>query len=596
MAWRQCDFKGRWSLISIYLKYKWIDEYILRVIIALTLIILEALLFLYCKDGTGIFTHSVGMTIAEYMRTHGGLQFALSAYIQKIVFICVLSYPVLVITLWTKESNRFKELVLNTVNPFKFSYCILAINAICFFVLLLFFLIVRNPIHLIENPLSFEALFYTFIPIVWVCYLYSVIDLFFPIIVLRKLLRNNILLALALLFLTAVSTNPGINPLHFEGLLQFWSNLLLEPTIKLASLISYIFGFPAHIFSFPGAPFPDFGTEKFHTGISPDCSGYEGITLISVLLLGYWYSQRLTLRLQRSVFILPFAILFMFFLNSMRIVILIAIGHFYSPELAFNGFHSVGGWLNLLIVLILSLWALNQFQIFQKQGKPNTSISRGMSHTVFLFPLIALIASSLLTKVFFPDFQWLYPIPIAIASVIMFFIKDTLRPALICPSIFSVVVGILVFALWITLIPVDGSQSLHFLEQIQTVPIWISLVWLLCRIIGASIIVPIAEELAFRGFMLPSLEGFLNGILNNITLTKYRSRNIKMLCTFLSLTSTSLLFGLLHSDILAASVAGLFYGLVYLKRRSLMDAITAHAVTNVLLAIDVIYFGNWSYW
>ena len=63
-----------------------------------------------------------------------------------------------------------------------------------------------------------------------------------------------------------------------------------------------------------------------------------------------------------------------------------------------------------------------------------------------------------------------------------------------------------------------------------------------------------------------------------------------------SLGITSLLFGYVHSDILAGSVAGLFFGLAYLQRRQLMDAVMAHAVTNALLALYVIGFGYWSYW
>jgi len=43
-------------------------------------------------------------------------------------------------------------------------------------------------------------------------------------------------------------------------------------------------------------------------------------------------------------------------------------------------------------------------------------------------------------------------------------------------------------------------------------------------------------------------------------------------------------------------VAGLFFGLAYLQRRQLMDAVMAHAVTNTLLALYVMFFGYWSYW
>ena len=63
-----------------------------------------------------------------------------------------------------------------------------------------------------------------------------------------------------------------------------------------------------------------------------------------------------------------------------------------------------------------------------------------------------------------------------------------------------------------------------------------------------------------------------------------------------SLGITALLFGYVHSNILAGSIAGLFFGFAYLQRRQLIDAVVAHAVTNALLALYVIGFGYWSYW
>ena len=576
------------------LKNRQISGLLLRASLAFIFIVIELVTFFYLKDDSGHFTNLGGMPIAEYMRNHGGVQFLLGAYAQKLVFVTLSAFPVLIMILWAKEVGLIKEMY--DVNLSRYSFNTVAINIISFIGLLVFFLSIRNPIELINNPLGFKAIFYTLIPIVWISYLYSVLDLLFPILILKKLVYKNQFLVVALLILTIISINPVVTPIHLEGLLNFWSNLFLDPTIKLASIIAHFFGFQTEVFSFPGAAYPDFGTQRFHTGITPDCSGYEGVTLISILLLGYCYIQRSTLLISRSILILPIAIFGMFFLNSIRIVVLIAIGHFYSPELAFNGFHTVGGWLNLLIVLILSLWALNRFQIFRKEVKPDSHVSISIGYNSFLFPLVALISGSLITRIFTPDFQWLYPIPIAIAAAFIFSIRSTLRSTLIYPSILSAVAGVVVFVFWIDLIPVDNEQSLHFFEQIQEAPIWASLSWLLCRIIGAILIVPISEELAFRGFMLPSLERFFNSVLTHQALTKYISINAKLMSIILALALTALFFGILHSDILAGTVAGLFYGLVYLKRRNLMDAIMAHGVTNALLAINVVYFGNWSYW
>ena len=97
--------------------------------------------------------------------------------------------------------------------------------------------------------------------------------------------------------------------------------------------------------------------------------------------------------------------------------------------------------------------------------------------------------------------------------------------------------------------------------------------------------------------MLPHIEISLNSILiKNTIITNTLKNYIKPLGTILSLAITSFLFGVLHSDIMAGSIAGLGYGFAYLQRKKLIDAISAHSITNFLLAIDVVYYGNWSYW
>ena len=211
-------------------------------------------------------------------------------------------------------------------------------------------------------------------------------------------------------------------------------------------------------------------------------------------------------------------------------------------------------------------------------------------------PLIVLIVGGLLCQLIAPDFAWLYPIPMIATACIIFYYRNYLLALLERSCFFAYIVGVVVFFLWIYLVPVDQALSQHFFQQIESVPLWVSLLWLACRIIGATIIVPIAEELSFRGFLFPHIQVSLVNIFTPSTFFKLSSRQIYLISTSLSLVFTSFLFGVLHSDILAGSLAGLGFGLAYLYRRKCIDAIVAHAVTNGLLAVDAIYFGNWSYW
>jgi CAAX prenyl protease-like protein len=99
------------------------------------------------------------------------------------------------------------------------------------------------------------------------------------------------------------------------------------------------------------------------------------------------------------------------------------------------------------------------------------------------------------------------------------------------------------------------------------------------------ITVPIAEELAFRGFLIRRL---ISSDFEALGLRKF---------TYVSLLLSSVAFGLLHGDRwLAGTVAGLLYALALLKRGRIGDAVVAHATTNALLAAWVLFRGNWGLW
>ena len=65
----------------------------------------------------------------------------------------------------------------------------------------------------------------------------------------------------------------------------------------------------------------------------------------------------------------------------------------------------------------------------------------------------------------------------------------------------------------------------------------------------------------------------------------------------LSFIVTALIFGLTHPDRwVAAILCGLAYQWLVLRKNRLGDAISAHAITNSLLGIWVIWKGQWHYW
>jgi CAAX prenyl protease-like protein len=108
------------------------------------------------------------------------------------------------------------------------------------------------------------------------------------------------------------------------------------------------------------------------------------------------------------------------------------------------------------------------------------------------------------------------------------------------------------------------------------------LTWLAFRVMGAVITVPIAEELAFRGYLL-----------RRFALPEFELVN-RHTVTWIAVLLSSLAFGILHGDRwVAASIVGVIYAVAYLRRGSIGDAVAAHATTNALIMLWVLGGGDW---
>ncbi len=103
------------------------------------------------------------------------------------------------------------------------------------------------------------------------------------------------------------------------------------------------------------------------------------------------------------------------------------------------------------------------------------------------------------------------------------------------------------------------------------------------RLFGSAFIIAPAEEIFFRNFLYRRLQR------DDWTAVDPRRFD---LTAFLWMVG---LFALEHNRIVAAVMAGVFYGIVYI-RRGLWAAILAHVLTNLLLALFVLKTGAWAFW
>jgi CAAX prenyl protease-like protein len=99
------------------------------------------------------------------------------------------------------------------------------------------------------------------------------------------------------------------------------------------------------------------------------------------------------------------------------------------------------------------------------------------------------------------------------------------------------------------------------------------------------VVVPPIEEALFRSFLYRYL---VKLDFRAMPLNQYHG---------LSFFVTSAIFGLLHPDRwLAGILCGLGYQWLVLRKNRLGDAMTAHAITNFLLGVWVVWRGAWNFW
>ena len=110
--------------------------------------------------------------------------------------------------------------------------------------------------------------------------------------------------------------------------------------------------------------------------------------------------------------------------------------------------------------------------------------------------------------------------------------------------------------------------------------------WLVFRTLAAVVTVPIAEELAFRGFLLRRLIS-----------ADFESGQLSERWSFLAVSLSSIAFGLLHGDRwIAGTIAGILYAGAQKWRGRIGDAVVAHGITNGLISGWVLWGSHWSLW
>jgi exosortase E/protease (VPEID-CTERM system) len=329
------------------------------------------------------------------------------------------------------------------------------------------------------------------------------------------------------------------------------------------------------------------GTANFTVIISPECSGLEGMGLFLIFGLLWLILFRDELRFPNAILLLPVGIAALYLLNVLRIFALVLIGNAGWKQIALRGFHSQAGWIAFCLVALALLMASRKLAWISASGPIPAESAVEYPAAAYLVPFIAIMSAGILSQAMTAHFEWPYALRLLAAVIAFWAFRRQYREIDWRFGWLAVAAGVFVFLVWIAVGRLIHGASLEAgmpLELAQS-SAGVRFAWLSTRIAGTVLAVPVAEELAFRGF------GMRRFIAPNFDTVPWRSWN------WMALGCSSILFGALHGGLWPAGVvAGLIYGGLMIRYGRLGDAVAAHATTNALLALYVLAAGRWDLW
>ncbi len=334
------------------------------------------------------------------------------------------------------------------------------------------------------------------------------------------------------------------------------------------------------------------GTSTFAVRIAPECSGYEGIGLIWVFLAVYIWRCRAELRFPHVLLLIPLATAVIWLANAVRIAALIGVGDSISRDVALGGFHSQAGWLAFIAVALGVMAVAQRVPFFGRPADPQiedlpTVPTSADATPAYIAPLMVLLASTMITGLFVAGFDWYYPLRVVMTGATLWYFRRAYWQPNWTFSWTPLGIGAAVFVLWLLLEPAAtfaATASENSEEALVGAPTLGAILWLIFRAVGSIITVPLAEELAFRGFLTRRL---ISNDFESVPLGRF---------TWLSFLISSVLFGLLHERWFAGTLAGMLFALAMYRRQRLADAFLAHATTNGLLTGYVLLTRTWAVW
>lgn len=368
------------------------------------------------------------------------------------------------------------------------------------------------------------------------------------------------LVLLAALFVPDLAT--ALQPIWYAASLT---------TLTFVLVVSVLFAFSADVW----ADISELviGFEGFVVQVGHQCSGVEGIALITIFMALYAFLVRGDIRQKRYWLVLfPLALVTSWIFNIVRIAVLILIGARVSPDLALNGFHSYAGWLMFTALSLGVLVAAHRIAWFHVAPAAAPALTP-LSHedtAAYIVPFICMMVTGVIAAAFWRDPAAAYPLRVVIMAAALAYFAPALRRLDRTITPLDIAAGLAVGLCWVATAPDTAGEAAVSPAAAA------GFVWVLFRLLGTMLVVPVVEELFFRAYVLARLD---------------RGGQVWRLT---ALAVSSILFGAMHDRVLAGALAGLVFGLLYLRGGRAAGAISAHITANVVIALWALTTDNWS--
>jgi exosortase E/protease (VPEID-CTERM system) len=331
-------------------------------------------------------------------------------------------------------------------------------------------------------------------------------------------------------------------------------------------------------------------TPNFAIEVSSICSGLEGVGLMLAFCAAWLLYFRAEYRFPRALLIIPAGILLVFALNVARIAALVLIGNAGHPAIAVYGFHSQAGWIAFNCAACAVAFASRRSRWLSRapdrgaaaDGELGAATSNPTA--MYLLPFLAVLAGGMLSRALSGGFETWYALRLVAAAVALACYWRSLARLEWRFSWRGIAAGAAVFALWLAasrlvLVPRDMPAALAAMSAGARG------LWIAGRAFSAILVVPLVEELAYRGYLLRRLDA------EDFEAVSYRAVG------WVPLLVTAIAFGVLQGPLWPAGIAaGLVFGLVAIRTGRLAEAVAAHATSNLLLAAVVLAAGQWQLW